>query len=120
VPPSGDAAKRQCQLAEGWRPQRGSVSADLIELAPLAHLAEFMPFPADLRKVLAELAPQGNLLDTKFEWSGELPDKASFSAKTRFADLAMKPWRTIGFSGLPASMPAGRGAWLSGVAESAA
>ena len=104
----GDAARSaNGDLAEGWRPQRGSVSANLIELAPLAHLAEFLPFPADLRKVLAELAPQGNLLDTKFDWSGELPDKATFSAKTRFAGLAMKPWRTIpGFSGLSGSLEA--------------
>lgn len=104
----GDAARSAAgDLAEGWRPRRGSVSANLIELAPLAHLAEFLPFPADLRAVLAELAPQGNLLDTKFEWSGELPDKASFSAKTRFAGLAMKPWRTIpGFAGLSGSVEA--------------
>jgi uncharacterized protein (TIGR02099 family) len=104
----GDAARSASgDLAEGWRPQRGSVSANLIELAPLAHLAEFLPFPADLRKVLAELAPQGNLLDTRFDWSGELPDKAAFSAKTRFAGLAMKPWRTIpGFSGLSGSVEA--------------
>ncbi len=104
----GDAARNAAgDLAEGWRPQRGSVSANLIELAPLAHLAEFLPFPTDLRKVLAELAPQGNLLDTRFDWVGELPDKATFSAKTRFAGLAMKPWRTIpGFSGLSGSVDA--------------
>lgn len=94
-------------LAEGWRPQRGSVSADLIELAPLAHLAEFLPFPADLRKVLAELAPQGNLLDTRFDWQGELPDKASFTARTRFAGLSMNPWRTVpGFANLSGSVEA--------------
>ena len=27
---------------------------------------------------LGELAPQGNLLDARFEWTGELPDRASF------------------------------------------
>jgi uncharacterized protein (TIGR02099 family) len=105
----GDTAVRDAEgrLAGGWRPLRGSVSASLIELAPLAHLAEFLPFPADLRKVLAELAPQGNLLDTRFEWTGELPDKAIFRAKSRFAGLAMNPWRTIpGFAALSGSVEA--------------
>ncbi|MGH8706081.1 MAG: YhdP family protein, partial [Burkholderiales bacterium] len=93
--------------AEGTRPQLGSVSANLVELGPLVHLAEFLPFPADLRKLLAELAPQGNLLDLKFEWTGELPDAAVFSAKTRFAGLGMHAWRSIpGFAGLSGSLEA--------------
>ncbi|HLX80826.1 MAG TPA: YhdP family protein [Burkholderiales bacterium] len=87
--------------------QRGGVTANLIELAPLVHLAEFMPFPADLRKLLAELAPQGNLLDLKFDWTGELPDRASFTAKTRFAGLTMNAWRSIpGFTGLSGNLDA--------------
>jgi uncharacterized protein (TIGR02099 family) len=86
---------------------RGSVSANLIELGPLAHLAEYLPFPADLRALLAELAPQGNLLDAKFDWSGELPDRASYTAKTRFAGLTMKAWRSIpGFANLSGSVEA--------------
>ena len=87
--------------------QRGSVSANLIELAPLARMAEYLPFPADLRRLLAELAPQGNLLDAKFDWSGELPDQANFTAKTRFAGLTMNAWRGIpGFAGLSGSVEA--------------
>ena len=87
--------------------QRGSFSANLVELAPLARLAEYLPFPADLRALLAELAPQGNLLDAKFDWTGELPDRASFSAKTRFAGLTMNAWRSIpGFANLSGSVEA--------------
>ncbi|MSQ49521.1 MAG: TIGR02099 family protein [Betaproteobacteria bacterium] len=87
--------------------QRGSVSADLIELAPLARVAEYLPFPADLRKLLAELAPQGNLQDVKFNWTGELPDQAHFTAKTRFAGLTINAWRSIpGFAGLSGSLEA--------------
>ena len=87
--------------------QRGSVSANLIELAPLARLAEYLPFPQDLRRLLAELAPQGNLLDAQFDWTGELPDQATFSAKSRFAGLTMNAWRRIpGFAGLSGSVEA--------------
>lgn len=86
---------------------RGSVSANLIELGPLAHLAEFLPFPADLRKLLAELAPQGDLLDGKFDWTGELPDHASFAAKARFTGLTMNAWRSIpGFANLSGAVEA--------------
>src|SRR6185503_11291431 len=53
------------------------------------------------RKLLAELAPQGNLLDATFDWKGELPDQAVYTAKTRFTGLTMNAWRHIpGFAGL--------------------
>lgn len=87
--------------------QRGSVNANLVELGPLAHLAEYLPFPNDLRRLLGELAPQGNLLDTKFDWTGELPDRASYTAKTRFAGLTMNAWRSIpGFANLSGRLEA--------------
>ena len=95
------------QPANGALAQRGNVTANLVELGPLAHVAEFLPFPADLRKLLAELAPQGNLLDAKFEWTGTLPDQATYVARTRFAGLTMKPWRSIpGFVNLSGSLEA--------------
>jgi uncharacterized protein (TIGR02099 family) len=86
---------------------KGSMSANLVELGPLAHLAEYLPFPTDLRALLAELAPQGNLLDAKFDWTGVLPDRASYTARTRFAGLTMKAWRSIpGFANLSGSLEA--------------
>lgn len=84
---------------------RGSLTANLIELGPLVQLAEFLPFPPDLRGLLAELAPQGNLLDAKFDWTGELPDRASFTARSRFAGLTMNAWRSIpGFANVSGSV----------------
>lgn len=95
------------ERGEGKRTQRGVVNADLVELGPLAYLAEFVPFPADLRKLLGDLAPQGDLLDAKFDWSGELPDAATFNLKTRFAGLEVKSWRAIpGFAGLSGNVEA--------------
>lgn len=104
----GTSPRREgTQLAEGWRPESGQVNASLIELAPLAHLADFLPFPADLRKVLADLGPRGTVQDVRFEWTGELPDKAKFKARAKFAGLGMNAWRRLpGFTGLSGQVDA--------------
>jgi len=92
---------------EGARPQKGSLEANLVELGPLVQLAEYLPLPADLRQVLAALAPQGNLLDAKLDWTGELPNDATYTAKMRFAGLAVNAWRSIpGFAGLSGNLEA--------------
>ena len=109
----GSAAMKATSFRASWepagdrQPQHGTLSANLIELGPLAHLAEFLPFPADLRRLLAELSPQGNLLDAKFDWTGELPDRAVYSGRTRFTGLTMNAWRRIpGFARLSGSVEA--------------
>jgi uncharacterized protein (TIGR02099 family) len=80
---------------EATQPPRGTLSADLIELAPLAQLAEYLPFPADLRALLADLAPQGRVSDASFAWSGELPDDAQFRGRARFDGISMSAWRAL-------------------------
>ncbi|MDH3318650.1 MAG: YhdP family protein [Betaproteobacteria bacterium] len=86
---------------EATAPPRGTLSADLIELAPLAQLAEFLPFPADLRALLVDLAPQGRISDAAFEWRGKLPDDARFKGRARLDGITMSAWRAIpGFANL--------------------
>jgi uncharacterized protein YhdP len=72
---------------EATQPPHGSLSADVLELAPLAQLAEQLPLPADLRALLAELAPQGKVSDASLEWTGQLPEDARFRARARFEGL---------------------------------
>ena len=87
--------------------EQGLLTANLIELEPLAQLAEYLPIPAELRQRVAELAPRGNLLDLRFRWSGRLPDAAAFDARGRFTGLGMKAWRDIpGFEGISGSLEA--------------
>jgi uncharacterized protein (TIGR02099 family) len=107
-PMSSTSFKASYQPASGTTlVARGSLSANLVELGPLVQLAEFLPFPADLRALLAELAPQGNLLDVKFDWTGELPDRANFTARSRFSGLTMNAWRSVpGFANLSGSVTA--------------
>ena len=91
----------------GGKLMQGSFKASLLEFAPLAHIADSLPIPPDVRQVLAELAPQGNLHDAQFDWTGELPAPKSYSARGRFEGLAMQPWgRLPGFSGLTGSLEA--------------
>ena len=86
-------------------PERGAASAKQIDLAPFAQLAEAMPLPAELRKLLAELAPRGRLLDARFEWTGSLPDPAKLAARTRFAGLSINAREGMpGFAGLAGSI----------------
>ncbi len=100
-PMNGTSFHASWQPAGATASAHGTFNANLVELGPLAHLAEFLPVPADLRALLAELAPQGNLLDARFEWTGELPERATYVAHTRFAGLSLRAWRSIpGFANL--------------------
>ena len=91
----------------GGKPAQGSFKASLLEFAPIALLADALPLPPNVRRLLGELAPQGNLYDAQFEWKGELPEPESYSARSRFEGLAMNPWGRIpGFSGLTGSFEA--------------
>jgi uncharacterized protein (TIGR02099 family) len=85
----------------------GSFKASQLEFAPLAHIAEALPIPADVRKLLGDLAPQGKLYETQFDWKGELPHPTAYAARGRFEDLSMNPWGRIpGFAGLSGSVDA--------------
>ena len=90
-------------------PEHGLLTANLVELEPLAQLAEYLPFPPELRNTLAGLAPRGNLLELRFEWKGRLPDASEYSARSRFAGLAMNAWGSVpGFAGISGSVDATR------------
>lgn len=92
---------------EGTLPEHGALSAKLLQLEPIVQLAEALPLSPELRRVLAELAPRGRLLEASFEWTGKLPEAAKFSARTRFAELAMNARAGVpGFEGLTGSLEA--------------
>jgi uncharacterized protein (TIGR02099 family) len=91
----------------GKTPEHGSASANALDLEPLAHLAESLPLPLELRKPLASLAPRGRLLDARVEWTGPPGTPSQYSAKARFSELAVRAWEKIpGFSGFSGAIDA--------------
>ncbi len=93
--------------AAGDAQMKGSFAASLLEFGPLARVAEALPLPADVRRLLAEVAPKGSLIDVSFDWRGELPQPAAFTARSRFAELGMLArGRIPGFSGITGAIEA--------------
>ena len=106
------AAMEPADFTVQWKPEsklpeHGALSAKLLQIEPIVQLSEALPLSAELRKLLAELAPRGRLLDASLEWSGKVPDAAKIAARTRFVDLAINPRGNVpGFDGLSGTIDA--------------
>src|SRR6266568_1736008 len=84
-----------------WAPSGGDMDADAIELAPLARLAEYLPFPQATRARLAATDPRGSVRDLKAAWTGDAEDPQHYSVRGGFARLAARAHdRVPGFAGL--------------------
>jgi uncharacterized protein (TIGR02099 family) len=102
--------KAAWQPRSAQSPERGTLSASLVELEPLATLVAFLPFPAALRQLLGELAPRGNLLDFNFSWTGPLAEAERYSLKSRFSRVSTNAWHRVpGVAGLSGSLEASAG-----------
>ena len=91
------------RLVEGKdrKPARGELQANALNLQPLVALADHLPFTAEIRKQLVDLAPKGSLYDVAVRWSGEWRQPGQYSVRGRFHELAMSRLGKIpGFSGI--------------------
>ncbi len=87
--------------AEGATPASGEIDADGIDLAPLARLAEYLPFPRATRARLATTDPRGSVRSLKAAWTGDPEDPQRYSVRASFAQLAARAHDRIpGFAGL--------------------
>lgn len=90
-----------------WKAESGVVSASTLELAPLAHFAEALPLPTDIRKLALELAPRGQLGDFRFEWQGAIEAPAKYKSGARFFELGVRPRENLpGFGKLAGNFEA--------------
>jgi uncharacterized protein (TIGR02099 family) len=89
------------QPAEGPEGAKGEIEADAIELAPLARLAEYLPFPRAARARLEATEPRGSVRNLKGAWTGDAEDPQRYSVQGSFVRLAARAHDGIpGFSGL--------------------
>jgi uncharacterized protein (TIGR02099 family) len=79
----------------------GELSADRLDLAVLADLAERLPLPAGWRRQLAELEPAGQLEQLQARWSGPPDAPQRYRLKGRARDLSLRA--------LPSPEPGGIG-----------
>ena len=86
-----------------------------LDLAPVVELAEFLPLDVALRGRLARSAPTGTVEDANVSWDGDWGTGHSYSAKVRFAAMAVRPDGSLpGFHGLSGQFDASeRGGTIS-------
>jgi len=83
----------------------GELRANGLDLGTLVALSGYLPMDATLRQRLTEFSPKGSVHDVIVKWTGEWPRPASYSAKGRFSNLALRPQGRIpGFSGVSGSI----------------
>jgi uncharacterized protein (TIGR02099 family) len=105
--PAGGTALPPLDFDVVWQPAGGVISASVLELAPLAHLGEALPLPADLRRAALELAPRGQLAELRYEWQGPLAAPTQYRARSRFLDLGVKAREALpGFTHLAGTVEA--------------
>jgi len=98
-------------LDEGiWRLTRGGeASTDRLDLSVLAAIADRLPMSPGIREALAHLAPQGEVTEASWRWSG-LPDAPkSYRAAGRVRQLSLAPDEADGrpgFKGLSGTFEA--------------
>jgi len=82
-------------------PASGEVRANTLELSSLVGLMDYLPLERNLKKQLAEFAPQGQVSHLQAKWQGDAGKLARYDIKARFDQLSMKRTDKLpGFSGL--------------------
>ncbi len=86
---------------------RGEFRASVLQLGPLADLAEALPFPAGVRRMLIGHDPRGTLSDLTIAWTGHTETPDTYQARGRFAGIGVKEFgRVPGVRGLSGSFDA--------------
>ena len=95
------------QRQSGSSAVRGSATASVLELGALASLADHLPLDTGSRQMLRDFSPRGRVSELRAAWDGDSEGLRTYSLKTRFDDLALKPKAPFpGGSGLSGSLEA--------------
>lgn len=98
VMPSGEAT---IKLATTGRHAGGEFAISHLDLGMLATLAQYLPLPGYVHERLKTFVPTGRMDEVKLTWRGPLEAPTDWSAKGRFAGLALAAHKELpGFSGI--------------------
>ncbi len=87
--------------AEAAASDRGEFRVNRLQLAPIAEIAETLPLPVALRRVLIAHEPRGTLSDIAVTWTGDADAPSTYQARARFAGVGFKESGKLpGLSGL--------------------
>ncbi|MDE2309827.1 MAG: TIGR02099 family protein [Betaproteobacteria bacterium] len=87
--------------AKGKQPASGEVRANTLDLASLAGMTGYLPLERNLKKQLAEFAPQGQVSQLQAKWQGNADKLEHYDIKAHFDQLSMRRAGNLpGFSGL--------------------
>jgi uncharacterized protein (TIGR02099 family) len=76
--------------ARGGRPARTEIRAQALDLEMLTSFAARLPILAEQRRILADLAPRGEVRNFAVQWEGVYPEVSSYSVSGRFAALSLR------------------------------
>jgi uncharacterized protein (TIGR02099 family) len=74
--------------ASGNKPAGGELKANVLELEPLAQVAEQLPIDAEARALLKRYEPKGRLKNVTLKWSGDWPN-SKFELTGSFSGLGV-------------------------------
>lgn len=86
--PAGDL-KLSWRQREGQAATGGEFSADRLDLEPMARIASRVPLGAALRRLLAELKPQGVVSGLTARWDGPLDAPRHYRARAALTGLSL-------------------------------
>jgi uncharacterized protein (TIGR02099 family) len=95
------------RVKSGKRRHGGELRASVIELGPLATLADHLPLGTRTRSLLAEYSPKGRLNDLVLNWTGEWHEPQEYNIRGRFQNVALNHvGRIPGFKGVTGTIEA--------------
>ena len=83
-------------ISEEYTPARGSTPEQTVirtrqlELQTIGKFAKYLPLTKNLRTVLTEVAPSGQLRDFSVQWQGEYPNLVAYQVNGEFSGLSLK------------------------------
>ena len=69
--------------------QGGELTADRLDLAVMARIAERVPLPEPVRRALGEMRPEGQVLGLQASWTGPLDQPVRYRVQARGAGLSI-------------------------------